>query len=62
MGLGKVINVHSHSKQAMVWNRATIVCILLLVEGNLSVEGERELIYLRQFKVIGWQLMTIHVE
>jgi hypothetical protein len=34
MSLGKVVNVHSRAKQALVWNRATVVCILLLVEVN----------------------------
>jgi len=26
MSLGKVVELHSQAKQALVWNRATVVC------------------------------------
>jgi hypothetical protein len=45
MSLGKVVELYSHAKQALVWNRATVVCILWLVEVNWSVDGQRGFMY-----------------
>jgi hypothetical protein len=45
LSLGKVVELHSHAKQAVVWNRATVVCILWLVEINWSVDGQRGFMY-----------------
>jgi hypothetical protein len=45
MSLGKVVELNSHAKQALIWNRATVVCILWLVEVNWLVKGQREFMY-----------------
>ena len=45
MGLGKVVELHSQAKQALVWNTATVVCFYEFGKVNWYVQEQREFMY-----------------